>query len=362
MSRFAFIVFAVVFLSTSHLTALPFNLYSSRTNGFMGFGKPDIVDGCISIDNKTIADSIILCDSIVSPYKFQITLRIANLHNSENKTYPAIDASGKTHKISNPEWGVVFNYTAPNNYYAVTLSANNSNPFDILDKRSLTCSLIKVENGNRKELASQSLTNDVNLYEGINLISLVVKQSNISVKIGNKTLNPILSAQINDLQNAKVGILSGPGSKVAVERFIIKHQQDPTSSLITNWTEQAINRHLSTGTDPNEGIWLYLDRIIDDKQLKLGGRYKLALIATPSGYDIIYISGAEVNASKWITGMIKGRLTKTSFANHYDLIWYDSNFAPFTTDVNATIDAASIITFHFPIHNTQLRFAKQLQH
>lgn len=325
----------------------------------MGFTNPNIINGCITTDNRTTADNIILCDSTLSSYKFQITLRIANLHNSENKSYAVSDNKGKAQKIANPSWGVVFNYISPQNYCALILKANNSNPYDILDKRSLTCTLLRIADGKHEVLASQSITDNVDLYQGSNLISIIGNQSNLSVKIGKTELKQIFSANIDITPGSKAGIFTGPGSKTAVERFIIKHEQDPAAVLNTAWTENRIAKHIAKSSDPNEGIWQYLDRIIDEKQLKLGGRYKLALIATPSGYDIIYISGAEVNATKWQTGMIKGRLIKTPFPNNYDLIWYDALFAPFSTDVNATIDGSSIITFNFPVHNTQLRFVKQ---
>ncbi len=325
----------------------------------MGFTNPNIINGCITTDNRTTADNIILCDSALSSYKFQITLRIANLHNSENKSYAVSDNKGKAQKVANPSWGVVFNYISPQNYCALILKANNSNPYDILDKRSLTCTLLRIADGKHEVLASQSITDNVDLYQGSNLISIIGNQSNLSVKIGKTELKQIFSANIDITPGSKAGIFTGPGSKTAVERFIIKHEQDPAAVLNTAWTENRIAKHIAKSSDPNEGIWQYLDRIIDEKQLKLGGRYKLALIATPSGYDIIYISGAEVNATKWQTGMIKGRLIKTQFPNHYDLIWYDALFAPFSNDVNATIENSSIITFNFPVHKTQLRFAKQ---
>lgn len=325
----------------------------------MGFTNPSIINGCITTDNRTTADNIILCDSTLSSYKFQITLRIANLHNSENKSYAVSDDNGKSQKIANPSWGVVFNYTSPQNYCALILKANNTNPYDILDKRSLTCILLRVAQGKHEVMASQSLSNDVDLYQGTNLISIIARQGNLSVKIGKIKLKQIFSANISITPGSKAGIFTGPGSLTAVERFILKHEYDPAAVLHTDWTENIITEHFAKSSDPNEGFWDYLDRNIDDKLLRLGGRYRMALIATSSGYDIIYISGAEVNASKWQTGMIKGRLIKTQFPNHYDLIWYDALFAPFSNDVNATIENNSIITFNFPVHKTQLRFAKQ---
>ena len=325
----------------------------------MGFTNPNIINGCITTDNQTTADNIILCDSALSSYKFQITLRIANLHNSENKSYAVNDDNGKSQKIANPSWGVVFNYISPQNYCALILKADNSNPYDILDKRSLTCTLLRIADGKHEVLASQSITDNVDLYQGSNLISIIANQSNLSVKIGETKLKQVLSANISIIPGSKAGIFTGPGSMTAVERFIIKHEHDPAAKLHTAWTENKIAEHFAKSSDLNEGFWDYLDRNIDDKLLRLGGRYRLALIASPSGYDIIYISGAEVNASKWQTGMIKGRLIKTQFPNHYDLIWYDALFAPFSNDVNATIENSSIITFNFPVHKTQLRFAKQ---
>ena len=197
----------------------------------MGFTNPNIINGCITTDNQTTADNIILCDSALSSYKFQITLRIANLHNSENKSYAVSDNKGKAQKVANPSWGVVFNYISPQNYCALILKANNSNPYDILDKRSLTCTLLRIADGKHEVLASQSITDNVDLYQGSNLISIIANQSNLSVKIGETKLKQVLSANISIIPGSKAGIFTGPGSLTAVERFIIKHEHDPAAKL-----------------------------------------------------------------------------------------------------------------------------------
>ena len=50
---------------------------------------------------------------------------------------------------------------------------------------------------------------------------------------------------------------------------------------------------------------------MEDTWLKMGGRYTIALVETSTGYDVIYIDGAQVKKSQWHLGMKKGEMTKT---------------------------------------------------
>ena len=112
-------------------------------------------------------------------------------------------------------------------------------------------------------------------------------------------------------------------------------------------------------TDFVEGLWVYLDRNIDEQYLKIGGKYTLALIKNYiGGYDIIYYDNAKVNSSEWSCGMLKGRLTKTQFKDNYNLIWYDSTMDIFSDDTYATLSDYMILTLNFPIYKGQIRFQK----
>ena len=97
---------------------------------------------------------------------------------------------------------------------------------------------------------------------------------------------------------------------------------------------------------------------MEDKWLRLGGRYTLALVRNDDGYDIIYIDGAQVKKSLWHEGMLKGRLTKTMFSGNYEASWIDATLEPIDRDVQATLENGIILTVNFPVYKSQVRFSK----
>ena len=155
------------------------------------------------------------------------------------------------------------------------------------------------------------------------------------------------------------GIYAGAASRVSVERFVTKSFCNPAQPLVTEWTTADLDSHFALSNDPAEGYWQYLDREMEEKKVKLGGRYTIAVVKNmDDGYDIIYISGAVVNSRNWHTGMLKGRLTKTTFIDEYDMVWYDSDMKYMPNDLSAGVENGSILTLRFPTLNSQIRFSK----
>ena len=139
----------------------------------------------------------------------------------------------------------------------------------------------------------------------------------------------------------------GSGAKVELERSVLSFQQSSNVNVETAWTVDSLNRHFEASKDPFEGYWVYLDREMEDKWLRLGGRYTIALVKTTAGYDVIYVDGAQVKKSNWHSGLLKGRLKNTTFR-------------PFSQDVYADFESGVILTLKFPVYNSQVRFSKVL--
>lgn len=125
--------------------------------------------------------------------------------------------------------------------------------------------------------------------------------------------------------------------------------------------EAAISELLSRCKDSRCGIWDFFDEEVETEIALKGGRYKVALLPSESGgYDVIYISGAAVDSSRWNAGALKGHLTPTPFADTFTLYWIDSqgkkidDMTPY-----ATIEGA-IMSFVFPIQKAKFRFVKAL--
>jgi hypothetical protein len=150
----------------------------------------------------------------------------------------------------------------------------------------------------------------------------------------------------------------GAGSRVSIERAVLTIENENQVAATTRWTLDALDEYLATSIDPMEGYWKYLDRDMEDKWLRLGGRYTLAVVRADDGYDLIYIDGAQVKKSQWQPCMLKGHITRTQFTGNYDLCWIDATMEPISEDCYAAIENGVILTLNFPIYKSQVRFAK----
>ncbi|MEG2242577.1 MAG: hypothetical protein RSA66_05790 [Muribaculaceae bacterium] len=369
--KYAIIIF-LLFNITSICNAEA--LYLNAFNGYGQFGKHSITNQYNSIK---IADDALLHENsssndTVNTYKidlidtnFTFEIRLANLHNDEGKTYKVIDR--KSHKklsINNPTWGVVWNYIDKNNYNKLVLQGNNTNLHDIFDKRTINLSVITIKDGAEHLILSKEIDDNINLYKGYNVVVIKHELASTIIKIGNKTLRTVGVITDNELNticnNASIGYFVGAGAKVAIDRVFIETNKRPDSILHTKWTIEKLDAHFANTNDLYEGYWEYLDRNLDENKLRIGGRYRIALVKTATGYDIIYADGAKVNESNWSEGMLKGAIKATTFIDNYDLIWYDAMMLPFNVDVFAKITNNSILELHFPLQNSTLRFAKQI--
>ena len=351
-------------LLTMALCASGETFYSTYLNGFAHFSHDSCArqaDHMLQIDNSTDAPIMVLDTIAHDPAaSFRFVARFANLHNAEGKSYRYFQSpSGKSRKISNTEWGVVWNYVDSLNYCRLALRGHNSNLHDILDERTLSVSISRVCNGTASILKQLSLRKNVSLYEDFNTVHIALSDSATTILLGNDKLSLIASLpQIPLVTGSRFGVYSGKGALVAIDRMVIQSTHSPAGDLTTRWTAQSLNEHFAASSDPIEGYWDYLDRSLNESQLRLGGRYRIALVKSPTGYDIIYVSGAEVDEHLWRTGMLKGSLTPTRFIDNYALLWYDTEKQPFAADVHATIENVSILTLHFPLAGSQMRFSK----
>lgn len=122
--------------------------------------------------------------------------------------------------------------------------------------------------------------------------------------------------------------------------------------------DEIIERLPDTAIAP-AGLYTWLDRENDPQRAQPGGFYKLAVIPDDEGgYDIIYLDGASVNRDSWKAGMLKGKLKKTVFIDHYDLVWYDSNHEPLSSETFCTFIDGTIMQLDFPLYSTRMRFSR----
>ena len=249
-----------------------------------------------------------------------------------------------------PACGMVLFYKNPSNYYTLEMTAYNTHPYDEMrDERQVKVSLFKVEHKNVMLVKEQIVGSDINLYDGINSLCADVQKNAVNVLVGDKQLKELFTADIPKEDRGDVmGLMVAPDEKCE------------TTKIMTAWTKAKLGAYFAKSKNPFEGYWEYLDRDMDDGIARLGGKYRIALVATGDGFDIIYVSGAQVGKSEWCEGMLKGRLTKTIFNDNYKAFWIDSTFRPIDDDVNGFFESGVILDMSFPTYKSKIRFSKVL--
>ena len=328
-------------------------------------GRYKTIEGEYLIEeNATMATAVTIDTMGINSTAYRYQLRLANLNNKQGKTLSIKNPmTGAKSTVTHTQWGLVFNDDDQGNYCAVVLSCDNSTPYDdITDERIMQVTLVQVSNGEKTAKSSVILKKGVSLEDDLNNLSVDVDERNVIVSVGKDELNQVLEAPITrPIGTVRVGYLTGPGARVAIERAVLTINNDQqVVATTTAWTPETLDAYFEQSADPVEGYWTYLDRDMEEEWLRLGGRYTLAIVRADDGYDIIYIDGAQVKKSMWQPGMKKGHITRTLFTGNYDLSWIDATMEPIDNDAYATVENGVILTLNFPEYKSQVRFAKAI--
>ncbi|MBR6283824.1 MAG: hypothetical protein IKR25_05960 [Muribaculaceae bacterium] len=315
------------------------------------------------VDNPTLQPSLVADTCRLPAARFRVQLRVANSHNNPRRRYSVCGDDGTRHHVENPQWGI---FLAPGGdttaCWMLTAQCANSHLNDELtDERSMTVVLEQHSPHGTTMLASSRVTSGVDLYDGLNTFQLELRDGTLTAWVGREELQQLFAVPLAiTADHVVAGPFAGPGARVEVERCVVAHEQAVQFEPTTAWTVETLDAHFAESNDPVEGYWRYQDRDLDDSCLRLGGRYTLAVVRQGNGYELIYIDGAETHRSQWHTGMLKGRLSTTIFADHYDLLWVDATGDPITHDAYATVENGVLLTLKFPVFSSQIRLAKVL--
>ena len=240
------------------------------------------------------------------------------------------------------------------------------------DSRFLNVMLDSVSSdGATVSLDKNELHNERELYGRSNTLTIDCSGGKLRVWLGKDGGVYVLGGEGTD----EIRSLRFGGTKsMSFRDAAIKWRMDPARSLRTSWSMDEISEICAR--DAGSGIsgkWQFLDRDTDVRWAIPGGRYTLAIIphdvgkvAAPTvnsvtgmpASDIIYLSGAETNRSRWEAGMLKGHLYPTPFVDHYTLLWFDSFFEDMGYEASADLSDGAVLTFNFPLYKSVLRFVK----
>ncbi len=338
--------------------------YSMASNNFAGLGSQPftvVVDNRLVIDNQG-ADDIVCLDSVgIVSTGYRYVVRFANTHNHIGHRYGYVDSTGKKKHRDTTSCGLAFNIS-DGDTTTVMMSCYDTAPGDdVNDRRLADIVVTRHVEGSSTVLARWTIDDRVDLYDGLTGLAVDVKGDNVVVLVGRHTLSAVGTVDVSRAVSVvSVGLVAGSAALMSIERTMLTVTEAEHIIDDLDWTVETLGAHFEMSTDINEGFYTYLDRDLDESKARLGGRYRVALVASDSGYDIVYVDGAQVNASQWSVGMLKGRLRRTQFAGYYSLLWIDAEHQAIDTDVTAMLTDAMFLTLKFPTLAGEVRFSKDL--
>jgi hypothetical protein len=254
-------------------------------------------------------------------------------------------------------WSLLWDYVDGDNYKQATIKQLSPNGGDDLFNYSSQVTISKVENG---EVVG-SKRDEVSHVNGESSIKIVAKDNSIRLYAGDGTrcIADAVLMHFDGMANSKVIFREEqPIKRLNIDKEILYRVHGEKSSFSS---KEELDEYLAHSTDSIEGYWQYLDRNIDAPAVQLGGYYELATVRNDGGYyEIVYVDGADKYSSLWKPLQLKGKLIGTIFQNSFDLEWVDAKrTVTMKRDVYVSFEQKSIMTVHFPLLNSEIRFSRK---
>ncbi len=289
-----------------------------------------------------------------------ISLEITNRNCREGKSYPAYyrTTSGekKFHKINRPEWGLLWGYRNAENYHALLFRTGESDPQGF-DPPTLQYCILTVANGDT--LLHQPWNNTPNSYlnpeAGYNHLLIRPVDGGFEIFIGEEREYRLGLCADDRLFGNEAGIYIGSGANVVMRNWKITPQKyvERTPYL----TEEEIFARLNESTNPYEGIYELIGSGSYSSNLRLGGKYRVALIYDNDEFKMLYLDGAQRAADLWKPGMIKAIFRHISEGEIFHAIWFDANHTPISDETKAFFQD-QLFRVIFSWNNAYLNFMK----
>ncbi len=307
-----------------------------------------------------------LMDSIALNARYpaaRLRFRTDNRHSTPRKSYRYTTHDGEEHTRKNPPWAI---FISDNEGRAcwLTVAKNDVPDNDLEEDKSGTLLTITADS---TMLSRHAVREKTLPFTGETLWTIELSDGRLRIIAGasEPTEIAVVSSSVSDISS--FGFASSPGGEILVSDISLMPLNPTSMPLSSTFTPTDMDTCLkdsdgmpdfTVSTDPIEGYYEIFDRTLDESLLKLGGKYKLAIVKNHDRYDIIYLSGAKINGNRWKYGMLKGILTPTSFDDIYDLTWYDAEGEPLSESITAQSGYGGTITLQFPYHSSTLRLRK----
>lgn len=182
-------------------------------------------------------------------------------------------------------------------------------------------------------------------------VSLRCSRSLAALALGASGAECLLPVSFDTAHAGAIGYTSQKSLR-ELENTVLISRREPQQPLPVTDAAMLADR-LRASADPLEGLWTYLDRDTDPSLAEPPGHYTLALLRDADGYALIALG----NPGEPLT--LKGRLSPTLFADHYNLRWIDreGNLIADETSATVVLDGA-VLRLDFPLYKSSYRFAR----
>lgn len=347
-------VFATV-LAVSIAAVSYGEVYMNGTRGFAWLeGQCD--DG--TINNS--ADSCLWRTVPAAPGAADFTLRLiaANRHNMSETKYSYTDSRGKTRRVQHPAWQICLGDTLGREV-TVRLATDFDDGITGFERETPQLTITGTDG------KARTIDMPDGIGRGARRFQLILRRygSNISLAAGYDEMRDVCTfAAGDDFTISRIRLGVDPGGCLEVLSLSVEEEADVFGELEQSRLSVArISEQISDSGDPRAGYWTLAGRSLDEKLMRTGGSYTLAM--TPDGnggYTLYYMEGARMNNSRWRPGMVKCRLTPLA-GSRYDAVWTDAEGVQLHHDVVATMDGDNTLTVHFPQFNSSAIILQRLE-
>ena len=192
-------------------------------------------------------------------------------------------------------------------------------------------------------------------------LALEIDEGEAILRAGKTDLRPMASLPWHAASIDSIGLQIGQGCRLRLDDIsLLAEDEAPTVAIPDSIADmESLTEYLAESDDPSEGFWHLHDYDIDDDYIRLGGDYRLAMIAnTEDGYDLLYISGAKTNPGLWHTLDLKARLTPVAGDSEaFDIIWIDASRHAISDNIKARRDTPGL-AIDFPYCFSKIRLVK----
>lgn len=305
-----------------------------------GFGVSDTT-GYRDVDVENIDD-------------WSIEFRLADLNSHPGRSYRYKDSSGGMKRVKSPGWSAIFT-DYDGNDVEVKFHFEESEEAAVS-----TCRVLMAEVSRKGDFFYKcEIRKGIDTADGWNLFRIgYTPAEGLTLNVGNHGLEksfrvPGSVGALSRLQSALVK--AQPGGRVRMRYPSLSLPYSP-AAYGAELSLGEIEERLRLTSDPAEGEWRVLDYTLEDTKVKLGGEYYLAIVCNSAGkYEMVYLSGGNVNGDSWHPGMIKGWLTPTGMSGIYDAEWRDIAGHTLPVKIKAQIEG-NVMTLHLPQSDSRLRF------